>query len=61
MSALKEIQYLQIEASGKETHSNENEMPKLFCLYGLVRWTKCIWCATENTYLLVYKLFEFAV
>ena len=30
-------------------------------LYGLVRGNKCIWWVIENSYLLVYKLFEFAV
>ena len=34
---------------------------KMFYLYGFVRWTKCIWWALENNYLLVYKIFEFAV
>ena len=33
----------------------------MFYLYGFVRWTKYIWRAIENSYLLVYKLFEFAV
>ena len=33
----------------------------MFYLYGFVRWTKYIWWAIENSYLLVYKLFEFAV
>ena len=37
VSLLPEIQYLQIEPSGKETHTNESMMPKIFYLYGLVR------------------------
>ena len=35
-------------------------MLKMFYLCGFVRWTKCIWWAIENYYLLVYLLFEFA-
>ena len=30
-------------------------------MYGFVRWTKCIWWATGNNYLFVYKLFGFAL
>ena len=33
----------------------------MFYLYGFVRWTRCIWWALENNYLLVYKLSECAV
>ena len=34
---------------------------QMFYLYGFLRWTKCIWWALENNYLLVDNLFEFAV
>ena len=61
VSSLKGIQYLQIGPTGKRADTNENNMLKKFCLYGFVRWTKCIWCAIKNIYLLVYKLFEIAV
>ena len=56
VSSLTEIQYLLIEPSGKGTHTNQSLMLKIFYLYGFVRWTKCIWSAIENNYLLVYKL-----
>ena len=61
VSSLTEIQYLLIEPSGKGTHTNQSLMFKIFYLYGFVRWTKCIWSAIENNYLLVYKLFKFAI
>ena len=61
MSSLTKTQSLQIEPSEKRTHTNESVMLKMFYLYGFVRWTKCIWLAIENNYLLVYKLLEFAV
>ena len=61
VSSLTEIQYSQIEPSEKRTHTNESMMLKMFYLYGFVRWTKCIWWAIENDYLLVYQLFEFVV
>ena len=58
VSSLNGVQYLQIGPTGKRADTNENNMLKKFCPYGFVRWTKCIWCAIENIYLLVYKLFE---
>ena len=36
-------------------------MLKMFYLHGFIRWTKCIWCVIENNYLLVNRIFEFAV
>ena len=59
VSSLTEIQYLQIEPGGKGTHTDESMMLKMFYLYGFIRWTKCIRWTIENSYLLVYKLFEF--
>ena len=41
--------------------TNESLMFKMFYLYGFFRWTKCIWWAIENNYLLIYKVFEFEV
>ena len=61
VSSLTEIQYLQIDPSEKGTHTNKIMMLEMFYLYGFVRWTKCIWWAIENNYLLVYKFFVFAV
>ena len=61
VSSLTEIQYLQIETNEKGTHANENMMLKMFYLYGFLRWTKYIWWAIENNYLLTYKLFEFGI
>ena len=61
VSSVTEIQYLQNEPSGKGTHTNKSIMLKMFCVHRFVRWTKCIWWAIKNTYLLVWKLFEFAV
>ena len=37
VSLLTEIQYLQIEPSEKETHTNESIMLKMFYLYGFFR------------------------
>ena len=59
--SLAEIQYCQIEPSKKRSHPNESMILKMFYLYRFVRWTKCTWLFIENNYLLVYKLFEFAV
>ena len=61
MSSLTEIQYLQTEPSEQGTHTNGSMMLKMFYLYGFGRWTKGIWWAIENNYLLIYKRFEFAV
>ena len=61
MASLTEIQYLQIEPYQKGTDHNEITMLKMFYLHEFVRWTKGIWWAIENNYLLVYKLSEFAV
>ena len=30
-------------------------------MYRFTKWTKCVWWAIENNYLLIYELFEFAV
>ena len=61
MSSLTEIQYLQIELSAQGMHTNEKIMLKMFYLYRFITWTKCIWWAVENYYLLVYKSFKVAV
>ena len=61
VSSLSKIQDLQIEWSEKGKHTNESMTLKMFYLCGFVWWTKCIWWAIENNYLLVYKLFYFAV
>ena len=55
MFSLIKVQHLQIEPNEKGIHINESMMFKMFYLYQFVRW------AIENNYLLVYKLFEFAV
>ena len=60
-SSLTEIQYLQIKPGEKRTHTSESMMLKMFYLYEFFRWTKYIWWAIENNYLIVYKLVEFAV
>ena len=59
--SLTEIQFFQIEANEKRTHTNKSMMLKMFYLCGFVRWTKCIWWAIENNYLLVCKHFEFVI
>ena len=56
-----EIDYLHLESSERGSETNESMMLKMFYLYGFVWWTKRIWWTIENNYLLVYKLFEFAV
>ena len=54
--SLTKIQYLQIEPSTKGTHISESMMLKMFYLYGFIRWTKCIWWAIKNNYLLIYQI-----
>ena len=61
LSSLRKIQYLQIEPSGKGTHTNETKMLKMLHLYGFVIWTRYISFVIENNYLPIYKLFEFSV
>ena len=55
MSSLTETQYLKLKPSDKGTHYL---WKYVFYLYRFVRWTRCIWWAIENNYLLVYKFFE---
>ena len=50
-----------LASSGKRKIFLQSMMLKTFYLYGFARWTKCIWWAIENNYLLVNKLLEFAV
>ena len=61
MSSFTEIQYLQDEPNGKDTHTMESKMLKMFYLYRFVGGTNWICWAIENNYLLVYKPFDFAV
>ena len=61
VSSLTKNQYLLLEPSEKEMHTNNSIALNIFCLYKFVIWTRCIWWAKENNYLLVYKLFEFVV
>ena len=37
----------------KGTHASESMILKMSYLYGFIRWTKCIWWAIKNNYLLV--------
>ena len=59
--SLTETQYLEIEPSGKEVHTNKSMMLKMLFLRGCVRRRKCVWWAIENNYLLVYNLFEIGI
>ena len=61
VSSLTKILYLQIQPSEKGIRTNGSIMLSMFYLYGFFRWRKCMWLTIEYNYLLVHKLFEFAV